>query len=105
MIPADWPESTAINSPYRDQPHLWCIICQLPNMQRLVVNRFRRRSHAEESLKILQRVSPEHAYQIIFDPPERLEAPIDLPNSMPDVGVATSTFGVMEIQRSSFDRP
>jgi hypothetical protein len=55
---------------YHDRLHPWLIIRRLPNMQRSSVCRFRRHSEAEEYLKVLQRLTPNATYQIIFDPPE-----------------------------------
>ncbi len=48
--------------------HPWCIIRQLPNLQRLVVARFRRRIDAESHLQIISRLIPNVTYEIIFDP-------------------------------------
>lgn len=68
MIPIEPPHATADALAYRNSLHPWCIICLLPNMQRLVVSRFRRRGNAEEHLKVLKRLSPTFSYQIVFDP-------------------------------------
>ncbi len=72
MIPIEPPLATVGTFAYRDQLHPWCIIYLMPKMQRRVVSRFRRRSSAEEHLKVLQRLSPAFSYQIIFDPPQNL---------------------------------
>ncbi|MGD2182597.1 hypothetical protein [Lusitaniella coriacea] len=48
-------------------PHPWCIVRQLPNMQRLVVARFHRRNDAEGYLQILRRLLPESSHAIAFD--------------------------------------
>lgn len=72
MIPVEQPITTAVDSPYRNRLYPWCIIRSLPGMQRTVVSRFRSRSEAEESLKVLQRLSYVDRYQIIFDLPESL---------------------------------
>jgi len=48
--------------------HPWCIIRQLPNLQRLVVARFRRRIDAESHLQIISKLIPNVTYEIIFDP-------------------------------------
>lgn len=54
--------------------HVWAILCLLPNMQRTVVNRFRRRSDAEECLRVLRRASPKSDYTLLYYPPsEELE--------------------------------
>lgn len=52
---------------YLEQLHPWCIIRLLPNMQRLIVGRFRRRNDATEHMQVLQRLVPEATYTIIFD--------------------------------------
>lgn len=88
MIPADQPQSTAPHSAahfshascpipifqfphtYHDRLHPWCIIRLLPEMQRTVIARFRKRNDAEAHLKVLQRLTPEAAYTIVFDPPD-----------------------------------
>lgn len=55
--------------------HPWCIIRQLPNLQRLVVARFRRRIDAESHLQIISRLIPNVTYEIIFDPaPEKKDS-------------------------------
>ncbi|MEG4084942.1 hypothetical protein [Microcoleus sp. POL10_C6] len=47
--------------------HPWCIVRQLPNMQRLVVARFHRRGDAEGYLQILRRLLPQAKQAIVFD--------------------------------------
>ena len=54
---------------YRDALAPWCIIQQLPKMQTAVIARFRKRSDAEEYLKVVKRLNPAIAYEIMFDPP------------------------------------
>ena len=56
---------------YFDRLHPWCIIRLLPNMQRIVVARFRDRGQAEEYLRVLQRLIPAANHILIFDPPDR----------------------------------
>lgn len=53
---------------YLDQLHPWCIIRFLPNMQRRVIARCRRRNDAEAHIKILRQHAPNLDYSIIFDP-------------------------------------
>ena len=76
MIPAQ-PPPTASDfaaqlsgepSAYYQRLHPWCIIRQLPKMQRLVVSRFRQRGEAESHLKILRRLTPDSTYLLLFDP-------------------------------------
>jgi hypothetical protein len=48
-------------------PHPWCIVRQLPNMQRLVVARFHRRGDAEGYMQILLPLLPASKHAIVFD--------------------------------------
>ncbi|MEG5059409.1 hypothetical protein QUB60_15800 [Microcoleus sp. A2-C5] len=47
--------------------HPWCIVRQLPNMQRLVVARFHRRGDADGYIQILRRLLPNTKHAIVFD--------------------------------------
>ncbi|MFM9264078.1 hypothetical protein [Tychonema sp. BBK16] len=47
--------------------HPWCIVRQLPNMQRLVVARFHRRGDADGYIQILRRLLPTTKHAIVFD--------------------------------------
>ncbi len=51
---------------YRDRLQPWCIIRHLPNLQRLTVARFSRRSDAEAYLQALRRLMPAVNHVIIF---------------------------------------
>lgn len=63
---------------YLDQLYPWCIIKPLPNLQRCIVARFRRRHEAEAHLQVIRRLVPHISYTIVFDPmPEREEAVSD----------------------------
>ncbi len=55
---------------YYDRLTPWCIIRCLPGAQTLIIQRFRKRTEAEEHLKILRRLSPDAVYEIVFDLPE-----------------------------------
>lgn len=61
---------------YHQQLHPWCIIRLLPQMQRLVVARFRRRNDAEAHQQALRRLEPSAQYRIVFDPA------IDIPKAL-----------------------
>ena len=52
---------------YRERLHPWCIIRHLPNSQRLDVARLRRRKDAEDHLRVLQQITPNVSYSIVFD--------------------------------------
>lgn len=54
---------------YKEQLTPWCIIRHLPNLQRIVVCRFRRRNDAEDHLRLIRRLCPNVAFSIIFDLP------------------------------------
>ncbi|AUT04020.1 hypothetical protein CLI64_28590 [Nostoc sp. CENA543] len=45
----------------------WCIIRQLPDMQRMVIARFHRRHDADAYRQILQRLLPTAVHVIVFD--------------------------------------
>lgn len=49
---------------YYNRLHPWCIIRRLPNMQRTIIARFRKRNEAEA-----HRLNPDADYAIVFDPP------------------------------------
>ena len=70
MIPASQPNRSGdiAASNYWQRLHPWCIIRLLPKMQRIVVQRFRYRSQAEDYLKALRRTFPNAIHEIIFDP-------------------------------------
>jgi len=52
---------------YFEKLHPWCIVRQLPNLQRRIVARTRRRNDAESHLQILRKLTPDIAYEIVFD--------------------------------------
>ncbi len=50
--------------------HVWAIILLSADMKNQVVNRFRRRSEAEDCLRLLRRSKPDKGYEIMYAPPE-----------------------------------
>ncbi len=52
---------------YFERLHPWCIIRPLPNLQRLIVARCRRRNDAESHVQILRRLTPNVSYEVVFD--------------------------------------
>lgn len=48
--------------------HVWAIVRLLPDMQQVVVNRFRRRSEAEECLRVLRRAAASYDYRLLYYP-------------------------------------
>ncbi|WP_199348477.1 hypothetical protein [Microcoleus sp. FACHB-SPT15] len=53
---------------YKNRLSPWCIIRPLPNLQRRIVARFRRRNDAESHLKILRQLVPNAPFAIVFNP-------------------------------------
>ncbi len=52
---------------YFDQLHPWCLMCLLPNLQRQVIARFRRRNDAEAHMRVLRQQAPTVRYEVVFD--------------------------------------
>ncbi len=50
---------------------VWAIVRQLPDMQNAVVSRFRRRSDAEECLRLYRRHMPHRNYLLIYAPKDQ----------------------------------
>ncbi len=89
MIPVPQPDGTATDpaavavagvpvypdSAYYQRLYPWQLVRHLPQMQRLVVGRFRSRSSAEAHLKILRRLETSASYLILFDPGDLAELP------------------------------
>ena len=62
---------------YFEKLHPWCLIHLLPNCQRIVVARFRKRNDADEHLRVLQRLVKHRTFVIIFDSQEQPVLPQD----------------------------
>lgn len=74
MIPTSQSKATTHSETYRNQLNPWCIVRLLPNMQRRIVARCRRRNDAESHLQVLRRLMPTVPYEIVFDvAPDELE--------------------------------
>lgn len=58
---------------YSDQLHPWVIYRRLPNFQRQVVDRFRRRTDAEHYLKAMQRLAPNAEFELVYEADRRGE--------------------------------
>jgi hypothetical protein len=52
---------------YFDQLHPWCLMRLLPNLQRQVIARFRRRNDAEAHMRVLRQQAPMGRYEVVFD--------------------------------------
>lgn len=50
---------------------VWAIVLRLPDMQNTVVSRFRRRSDAEECLRMFRRSMPNQSYVLIYAPDDQ----------------------------------
>ncbi len=64
--------------PYSDQLSPWVVYRLLPNCQRLLMERFRKRSNAEDYVRVLQQLQPSSKFTIVFEPVEvKLVKPSD----------------------------
>ncbi|KAM3090320.1 hypothetical protein ACKFKG_29840 [Phormidesmis sp. 146-35] len=52
---------------YQDSLKPWVIYRRLPNFQRQLIERFRRRPHAEEYLKAIQTLDPDGEFEIVYE--------------------------------------
>ena len=52
---------------YSDRLKHWTIVRLLPKMQRVVIERFRRRSDADGHLRFLQQHIPDGTFIVVFD--------------------------------------
>ena len=66
MIPAELPD--AAGSVYRARLFPWSVIRLLPDCQRSVLARFRKRNQAEEYVRLVKRVNLDWDCAIVFDP-------------------------------------
>lgn len=53
---------------YQTQLQPWCIVRQLPEMKRVIVDRFRRYQDADERVKLLRRQAPQSTFVVLFEP-------------------------------------
>lgn len=53
---------------YIDRLSPWCLVRLQANMQHEIVARFRRRNDAESHLQVIQRLSADGKYTIMFNP-------------------------------------
>ena len=61
-------------SPYRKGLAPWAIARLLPNMQQIIVGRFRSRSDADGHLQCLRQLIPNASFVVVFDCQPDLEA-------------------------------
>ncbi|NER79255.1 MAG: hypothetical protein F6K42_06665 [Leptolyngbya sp. SIO1D8] len=57
---------------YQTKLRPWCIVHQLPEMQRVIVERFRRYQDADAHLQVLQKLSPKNSFVVMFDPDAKM---------------------------------
>ena len=82
---------------YKAQLYPWCIIRPFPNMRTQIVGRFRSRSDAEGHLRVLKRMIPTVAYEIMFDiTPEDLDSQNLTPLPRKGMGEQNSPMSVGE---------
>lgn len=60
---------------YKTKLQPWCIVRQFPEMQQVIIERFRRYQDADAHLKILRRLTPNSSFVVMFDPDP--EMPLD----------------------------
>lgn len=64
--------------PYSDQLSPWVVYRLLPNCQRLLLARFRKRNNAEDYIRVLRQMQPQIDLTITFE----VESPASLPASI-----------------------
>lgn len=52
---------------YQDQLSPWVVYRLLPNCQRMMMERFRKRNDAEEYVKVICRMQPGEEFEIVFE--------------------------------------
>jgi hypothetical protein len=62
---------------YRDRLYPWCIVFTSPGAETTQVQRFRQRKDAEAHLKILQHLTPDGQFGIVFDRPSQDSLPTE----------------------------
>lgn len=67
---------------YQKRLYPWAIAKLMPNMQRTVVCRFRRRSDADGHLLCLRQLMPQASLLVVFDLQPDLEVPIAAPTAI-----------------------
>ncbi len=71
--------------------NVWAVVRLLPNMQRVVVRRFRLRGDAENYLIILRRYLQDASLVIVFDPPSSEMKPVAHSRKLEKSGVFSSS--------------
>lgn len=69
--------------PYSDQLSPWVVYRLLPNFQRILLERFRKRNNAEDYARVLKQIQPQIELAILFEvEPPTTAAP--KPKQLPD---------------------
>ncbi|HEY9697276.1 MAG TPA: hypothetical protein V6D10_08440 [Trichocoleus sp.] len=66
---------------YRERLNHWAIVRLLPNLQNVIVARFRNRSDADGHLRFLQQHIPQAKFVVIFDDPASSPQPANPPQA------------------------
>ena len=66
MIPAELPDAAGLV--YRERLFPWSVVRLLPDCQRSVLARFRKRNQAEEYVRSVKQVNSDWDCTIVFDP-------------------------------------
>ena len=53
---------------YQTKLHPWCIVRQLPEMKRVIVDRFHHYQDADARVKFLRRQKPNSEFFVLFSP-------------------------------------
>ena len=72
-------------SGYRARLNPWVIVRLLPNMQRIIVGRFRSRSDADGHLQCLRQLIPQASFVVVFDCQPDMEPATASPGSTEEV--------------------
>ncbi len=67
---------------YHNSLSPWVIYRHLPDFQRQFIERFRRRTHAEEYLKVIQHLSPHAEFEIVTRLFKKSHAPLTTARSI-----------------------
>ena len=64
--------------PYSDQLSPWVVYRLLPNFQRILLERFRKRNNAEDYARVLKQIQPQFDLVILFEieQPAKIATPI-----------------------------
>ena len=89
---------------YQNSLSPWVIYRRLPNFQRQFIDRFRRRTHAEEYLKVIQRLSPHAEFEIVYEITQA-ESPHPKPLSRRSYCVHTSLLSLRSSPFSPLNPP